>query len=285
MVECLNDLVIQGGNSLSQPAVEIQLCAYSRHSQPFHQRYPEGPETYIVRLQAEGESEAFIDGRLVPILPGDLTLSQPGEYYELRIGHQASPLRPSGDYYVLCSGTFVEEWWKKRNRPKMVRLADDPKIHGVWEQLILEKLRLDGGNPEVLEALLRALFSLLDRAIDEAPSSTSASANHAHKIKTYIEAHALAPLTLQEIADHAGISVTRAVHVFKSQFGLSVMQYAQQLRLAHAVRLMSNSQYTLERIAEEAGFGSYTYFHRVFRARYGIAPGQYRAGGVQPLMK
>jgi AraC family transcriptional regulator of arabinose operon len=32
----------------------------------------------------------------------------------------------------------------------------------------------------------------------------------------------------------------------------------------------------LERIAESAGFGSYTYFHRVFRSKYGISPKQYR---------
>jgi AraC family transcriptional regulator of arabinose operon len=257
-------------------AVRIQLCSYARHSQPYHQRFAEGLETYIVRLQVEGESEAFIEGQFVPVLPGDLMLFRPGDYYELRIGHKTNRLKPSGDYYIFCTGTFVEEWWNKRYRPKKVRIADDPKIHGVWEQLILEKMRLDDGKPEVLEGLLRALFGLLDRAIDEAPASASASASHAYKIKGYIEAHATTPLKLQEIADQTGISVTRAVHVFKSHFGISIMQYVRQLRLAHASRLMSNSQYTLERIAEEAGFGSYTYFHRVFRARYGMAPGLYR---------
>ncbi|MNI95930.1 Bacterial regulatory helix-turn-helix protein, AraC family [compost metagenome] len=30
---------------------------------------------------------------------------------------------------------------------------------------------------------------------------------------------------------------------------------------------------TLEQVAEAAGFGGYAYFHRVFRARYGISPG------------
>jgi AraC family transcriptional regulator of arabinose operon len=255
----------------------IQLCEYSLHPQPFRQHYRNGLDTYVIRLQAEGEAEALIEGSYVAVLPGDLMLFQPGELYDLRIGEKESPLGVSGDYYVMCTGSLVDEWWARQPRPKKTRIAADGKILGVWQQLILEKRRLDGGSAAILEALLLALCLLLDRAIAEAPATASPSALLALKMKSYIEEHAAQPLRLEEVASHVGLSVTRAVHLFKERHRISILQYASQIRLAMALRLMESSQLTLEVIAEECGFGSYTYFHRVFREHYGVAPGQYRS--------
>ncbi|MFF2907261.1 AraC family transcriptional regulator [Paenibacillus sp. NPDC057934] len=256
--------------------VNIQLSAYVSHDQPFRQLFRNGLETYIIRLQVEGESEALINGKMVTVLPGDMLLFPPGEVYDLRIGEKQSPLGHSGDYFVMCTGDWVDYWWNKRERPKKIRIADVGKIHSVWQQLILEQRRLDGGNAEILEALFKALCLLLDRAIEEAPVTSSASLLLALKMKGYIEEHATSVIRLEDVASHAGISPTRAVHLFKAQFGYSVIQYAKQIRLAMALSLMDNSNYTLERIAEECGFGSYTYFHKVFRERYGVSPGVYR---------
>ncbi|MEK3700661.1 AraC family transcriptional regulator [Paenibacillus sp. FSL R10-2199] len=256
--------------------VDIHLSSFSRHIQPFWHLFREGLDTYIIRLQAEGECEALIDGEMVTVMPGDLLLFRPGELYDLRIGEKESPLGFSADYYVMSTGEWVDEWWNKQVRAKKSRIAEDSKLHSIWQQLILEKRRIDGGSPEILEALFKALCLLLDRAIAEAPASSSSSLLQGLKIKNYVEEHATSSIRLEDVARHAGISVTRAVHLFKEQFGYSVMQYAVQVRLAMALRLMDNSNYTLERIAEETGFGSYTYFHRVFRERYGVAPGVYR---------
>ncbi|WP_438431181.1 AraC family transcriptional regulator [Gorillibacterium sp. sgz500922] len=259
--------------------VFIQLCEYSRHVQPFRHLFRSGLDTYVIRLQAEGEAEVLIDGRLVRVLPGDLLLFRPGEVYDLRIGEKESPLGRSGDYYVMCTGSRVDDWWDRQPRPKKTRIAADGRIQSAWQQLILEKRRLDGGSPAILEALFTALCLLLDRAMAESPVSASPSALLALRMKSYIEEHAAGPLRLEEVAAHAGLSVTRAVHLFKQQQGLSILQYAGQIRLAMALRLMDSTNLTLEVIAEECGFGSYTYFHRVFREHYGVAPGQYRRRG------
>lgn len=256
--------------------IDIQLTSFSRHVQPFLQPFREGLDTYILRLQMEGECEALIEGRMTVIMPGDLLLFPPGEVYELRVGEKESPLGFSADYYVMCTGTWLDQWWSERERPRKTRIAEDGRLLSVWQQLILEKRRLDGGSPEIVAALLKALCLLLDRAIAEAPATSSASLLLALKMKNYVEEHAASQVRLEEVARHAGISVTRAVHLFKEQFGYSILQYVGQLRLAMALRMMDNSNYTLERIAEETGFGSYTYFHRVFRERYGVSPGVYR---------
>jgi len=256
--------------------INVHLCGYSKHSEPFKHDYRNGLDTYLIRLQLEGISQALIDGELTDVVPGDLLLYQPGDIYELRIGTHGEPMKANGDYFVMCTGLGVDEWWAQKRRPTRMKLAEDERIKGLWQQLILEKRRLNGGHPELVSLLVRSLLLLLDRAIEEAPPAQSVSAFHALKMRNYIEGNASVALKLEDIAGYAGLSVSRAVHLFKAHFGYSMMQYVQQLRLSHAVELLDHSLMTLEQIANETGLGSYTYFHRIFRAAYGISPGTYR---------
>jgi len=242
------------------------------HTTPFRHTYKFGLENYIFRLQTEGLCQALIAGETEIIEPGDLLLFGPGDIYDLKIGE----LGPSGDYYVICSGEWLDEWWKLQRRAHKTKIGENSRIATIWQQLILEKRRFDGGNLALIDTLMKSLCYLLDRAIVDATSYTSGPKLLSYKIKHYIEEHASTLFTLDDVAKHAGLSVSRSVQLFKTEFGMSIMQYAQKVRLAMALELMGKSPLTLERIAEETGFGSYTYFHRVFQRYYGIAPGAYR---------
>jgi AraC family transcriptional regulator of arabinose operon len=256
--------------------INVQLCGHSRHQEPFKQEYRNGLDTYIIRLQLEGTCQALVDGKMTDLMPGDLLLFQPGDLYELRIGTPDGKMKPSGDYFIMCTGEGMDEWWAEKQRPTLRKIAEDERIKATWHQLFLEKRRLDGGHPDLISLIVRTLLLLLDRALEEAPTAQSAAAFHAIRMRNFIEENAPRPLRLEEIAGHAGLSVSRAVHLFKEHFGMSAMQYVQQLRLAHAVDLLEHSVLSLEQIAYETGLSSYTYFHRVFRAAYGISPGAYR---------
>ncbi|WP_168736006.1 helix-turn-helix domain-containing protein [Cohnella fermenti] len=257
--------------------IEVQLCDYSSHTE-FVQGYPDGLPTYIIRLQAEGMSRALVGGELTEIVPGDLLLFRPGERYELRIGERG-PLpaaKRSGDYFVMCVGEGMDEWWARRERPTLSRIGEDGRIRAVWQQLILEHRRLGGGDAELVALLTRALLAMLDRAIDEAPDSRSAPALNALKMRSFIESRSTEALTLEDIAMHVRLSVSRAGHLFKEHFGVSMIAYLQQIRMHRALNLLAYSQLSLEQIAAESGLGSYAYFHRLFRAQYGMSPGAYR---------
>lgn len=258
--------------------IHVQLCGYSRHREPFRHEFRNGLETYIIRLQLEGTCQALIDGEMADLMPGDLLLFKPGDVYELKIDKPGKGRKPSGDYFIMCTGAGMDAWWAEKERPTRKKIAEDERIKGTWNQLFLEKRRLDGGHPELVSLIVRTLLLLLDRALEEAPSAQSEAAFHALKMRKYIEENAMKPLKLEDIAGQAGLSVSRAVHLFKAQFGVSAMQYAQRLRLSHAVDLLEHSVMSLEQIACETGLGSYTYFHRVFRSAYGMSPGAYRKG-------
>lgn len=59
--------------------------------------------------------------------------------------------------------------------------------------------------------------------------------------------------------------------------GLSFTDYINNLRLAYALELLSDSgNDTIELIAEKAGFGSSRTLYRLFRERYEMSPSDYK---------
>jgi AraC-like DNA-binding protein len=79
----------------------------------------------------------------------------------------------------------------------------------------------------------------------------------------------------KELAAELGLSVSRLARVFKEQMGMSLVEYRNRLRLERFDVLLDEGGENLLEAALAAGFGSYSQFHRVFRALRGMTPKQY----------
>ncbi|KRF10147.1 hypothetical protein ASG89_00995 [Paenibacillus sp. Soil766] len=241
------------------------------HHKKRHRFPSEFLTTYIIRLQTSGSCEALIDNEYVVIEPGDLLMFRPGDKYELILKNN------SIDYYVICNGTWIDQWWDNFNPPNKSTIPVDDDLLKLWKQLAKETLRRNGNLHEVTDYLLRVFCLTLQRLHETAGMGKTLSPSYiAYQIKTFIDQHATDELTLKQIAKHAGISVSRAVHLFKSNFGQSIMSYAIEVRLTVACERIRFSVMSLDYVAKSCGFNSYTYFHRQFRMHFGLSPRQYR---------
>lgn len=79
----------------------------------------------------------------------------------------------------------------------------------------------------------------------------------------------------KEIAAELGLSLSRLARVFKVEMGMSLVEYRNRLRLERFDVLLDAGGDNLLEAALAAGFGSYSQFHRVFRALRGVTPKQY----------
>ena len=86
------------------------------------------------------------------------------------------------------------------------------------------------------------------------------------------------PLTVAEIAAAAGWNPNYAMTAFREAAALSLWEYVTRLRVSHAQRLLLTTDWTVERIAQECGFGSSGRFHAAFRRIVGRTPRGYRVG-------
>ena len=85
-------------------------------------------------------------------------------------------------------------------------------------------------------------------------------------------------ISLEEIAASASISKSEASRCFQSCLHVSPVSYLLRYRTEMAAHLLLNSSMTIEEISFDCGFGSASYFCRMFRQYAGVTPGEYRKG-------
>ena len=94
----------------------------------------------------------------------------------------------------------------------------------------------------------------------------------ASKALWYIETHFGHDISLDRVAQAAGVSRFHLARVFEVRMGHSVMGYVRARRLAIAARQLAAGAPDILAVALEAGYGSHEAFTRAFAAAYGITP-------------
>lgn len=84
-------------------------------------------------------------------------------------------------------------------------------------------------------------------------------------------------VNVSEIADRLNISIHYLCHVFKAETGITPIDYRNSLKLTLAKRLLVSSEKKISDIALECGFGSASYFSKLFVKSEGITPAEYRS--------
>jgi AraC-like DNA-binding protein len=140
-------------------------------------------------------------------------------------------------------------------------------------------------TPELRSLVVNHVYDLVALALG-ATRDAAAIANgrgvraaRLHAIKTEILDN-LNPheLSLDGLAAHHGVTPRHVQMLFESE-GTTFSRFLLDQRLACAHRMLSNpllAEWTISRIAYEAGFGDLSHFNRAFRRRHGETPSDVR---------
>jgi AraC-like DNA-binding protein len=94
-----------------------------------------------------------------------------------------------------------------------------------------------------------------------------------------IDRHFLRPgYSLTELAREIGVT-TRYIQLLLADSGTSFVDATLERRLKHAHDILSTSErrnFNIADIARQSGFSTASHFHRMFRRKYGITPGEVR---------
>jgi AraC-like DNA-binding protein len=82
---------------------------------------------------------------------------------------------------------------------------------------------------------------------------------------------------LKDIAAAAHLSPFHFLRVFKTVYRISPSEYLSRKRYDAALRLLQQSNWSMNMIADHVGFGSRTSMYRHLRAYYGVEPRELRS--------
>ncbi len=229
---------------------------------------------------------ARIDRTTYALHPGECALIFPNQFH-----HFMDVLQGPLEWLFI---TF-----ELRNSDDIRALQNSPRIldHTASEYLLrlVSEFRRLHGMPDTLEisyALSRLLRHLLtcpalpsDRR--DIHSSDDVRDVILESINRYVRAHLSKAVTIADIAEELGYSVSHLRAVFRDRLGVSLGRYMRESRLSEAAQLLQSSTHNVSEIGERCGFESLYAFSRAFRKAYGIPPRTYRQlvqeGGPLPV--
>ncbi|WP_202709813.1 helix-turn-helix domain-containing protein [Sporosalibacterium faouarense] len=78
------------------------------------------------------------------------------------------------------------------------------------------------------------------------------------------------------VAKSVGLSKRHLMRLFKADYGITINEYINELRIAKSKDLLTNSNNEILDIVYEVGFKSISNFYKCFKEKVGISPKKYR---------
>lgn len=84
-------------------------------------------------------------------------------------------------------------------------------------------------------------------------------------------------LKMEDLAKALHVSPDHFAKLFRRHLGHSPRDHLKELRLRQALRLLKESQHPIKKISMDCGYENLNHFHRLFKKRYGVTPGEIRS--------
>lgn len=204
-------------------------------------------------------------------------LDAPAFYYCTASGYQWANESHDQDRKVLSFCYF-----KEYIRAVLRNSAEDiiwyhtpgPLSPGGFQLLAaLEKLQQESAPPEVLLSLMKSLFAVTVKQLQEIRGEHSPRFNsNWDRINVYLRAHRAENISRDKLAALFHLSPGSLSRLAKQHTGMEFSKLRLLYRLELADELLRSTDLTTEEIAARCGFKYTSYFYRCFYNHFGITP-------------
>ena len=128
-------------------------------------------------------------------------------------------------------------------------------------------------------ALQRCLYDVLVPLLEQYPAQNQPIplySNLTEQAMQYVQQHLSAHLPVHDMAAALFVSESTLTRTFRHETGRTIRQYAEDMLMTTAQKLLSETDRSLGDISEALGFRDRFYFSRRFRQRFNEPPSEYR---------
>lgn len=188
-----------------------------------------------------------------------------------------------------ASGLELLEWFKATHPDTaVIFLSGQATV-----QDAIQALREWGGFDFLEKPIeMPVLTAVIERAIarsqeapelpEPVPEPVMPLSSFASRALTVIAERFREPIGLSELSRELGYSPAYLTNTLRRETGKTVLQWIIHHRLEEAKRLMSETDWAAQRIAEEVGYTNYSHFLRQFRQVHGVPPSAWRLPSRDP---
>ena len=239
-----------------------KMCAF--------RRFEEG-EKHITRCWHEHVLIFMIDGTLRFTEDGEEKVVCKNHYYIQKAFRMQSADCPSeGPYYfwVHFEGGIEET-------------EDGIALEGEYDPLVMlplfkemERICHDTFSTKFEKRFVfYRLLAALDSSQKEVKSSSQLLAERVHDL--ILEEYA-SSFSMDEVSKRLGYSKNYLIDVFDRHYGVTPYKFANHLRIEKSRQLLISTDMSCQNISDACGFSEYSAFYKLFRARFGTSPGEYK---------
>jgi AraC-like DNA-binding protein len=158
-------------------------------------------------------------------------------------------------------------------------IEDNPLLEPLMERnhTWIEKIIGAKTFNDVSAELMHALNEFID---DIYLHGVNRSNIKVHNALEYLSTHYNENISLQDIADHIGLSSYRLSHLVKDYTGRTVLQHIQQIRIQHACQMLKETNMSCTEVGYEVGYSDQSYFIKHFKRETGTTPAKFRRNKV-----
>ena len=133
----------------------------------------------------------------------------------------------------------------------------------------------ESDDVDINECLWQLLLSLVALNDLENRGNDALSDNVIKVVQDYIKANIQKKINFNYLAERVGYSYDWLRHLYKQKMGITLKQYQQNVRMAKAIRLLSESKCKVQDVSRKCGFSNVVIFVNWFKKVHSITPKQY----------
>lgn len=226
--------------------------------------YASMKEMYAIARVEAGRSQWWSRGKVWSCGPGSLQILQPGDVHR-----DISRDGPSTGQCIAFSAHMVESVIGKVCVHPHLAAGDE---RGAAFHRLHQAVRAGADRLELEVAVTEAIGALA--AVGDAQRE------HTRPVRRAIELlreRLAEPVTLDDLAEHAGLDKFHLCRAFRAQVGMSPYAYLTRLRIMRAKEMLAAGARPRD-IAPQVGLYDQSQLNRHFRRIVGTTPGQYARG-------
>lgn len=245
----------------------------------YRKRSKEEVNQYVLMYCTEGEGWYEIENQKQKVSANQIFILPKATSH----AYGSTSKNPWTIYWIHLDGKVASHFASGLEKPMLISPEKDSRIEErlkLFEE-IFSTLK-NGYSKSNLEYSITALFHFLGSLKYLSAYRACTTCNYqerdiAEEAIHFMRENIHKRLTLKEISNYTGLSVSHFSSIFQKKTGYSVLNYLSQLKIQEACHHLDFSNMKINQISMIIGFDDPFYFSRLFTKTMGVSPSEYRS--------